>query len=101
MTPDDLQTALNVGLGGSSAVMAFFLKMLWDAYKRLLDEDLRLSREVSTLQVLVAGEYVKRDQFDAKIDAVFKKLDKIQSIAEKAYIHSAPDGKSHSRDYDS
>lgn len=56
--------------------------------KKVLDDLKTLANKLQTIEVLVAGEYVKKDDFEAKIDAMFVKLDQIfdrlDSKADKA-----------------
>ena len=49
----------------------------WDSYKELKKTDKELADKVSAIEVLVAGQYVKRDDFDRLAQAIFVKLDKI------------------------
>ena len=55
------------------------LKAVWDAVKDLQASDKTILKDVSELQVLVAGQYVKREEFDKMIAALFAKLDKIDA----------------------
>lgn len=54
------------------------LRSLWDSFKDLRAADAKLTQDVAAIQILVAGEYVKRDYFEHKLDALFKKLDRIE-----------------------
>jgi hypothetical protein len=47
------------------------LKTLWDATRRL-------EADLSDIEVLVAGEYVRRDEFRQDMDRIFAKLDSIE-----------------------
>lgn len=67
----DYQTAFNVVLGIASALGGFVVRALWQADKDLADK-------VGKIEVLVAGEYMKRGEFDIKVDALFAKLDRIE-----------------------
>lgn len=56
--------------------------------KKIMDDLRSLVIKLQAIEVLVAGEYVKRDDFEAKVDAMFIKLDQIferlDSKADKA-----------------
>ena len=52
---------------------------LQDSLKSLRTSDENLASKVQAIEVLVAGQYVKRDDFDRKIDALFAKLDVIDA----------------------
>lgn len=53
------------------------MKMIWDSYKALKETDKELAEKVSNIEVLVAGQYVKREDFAAVTNQIFSKLDKI------------------------
>jgi len=50
---------------------------MWDSYKELKNVDSQLAEKVNQIEILVAGQYVKRDDFDKVANALFVKLDKI------------------------
>ena len=43
--------------------------------KEVEEDTVKLSDKVQAIELLVAGDYVKKSEFEAKIDAMFKKLD--------------------------
>ena len=55
------------------------MKNLQDSMKSLRDSDEKLAAKVQAIEVLVAGTYIKRDDFDKTIIALFAKLDKIET----------------------
>ena len=73
----DFQTAFNVLLVAFSALAGWLLNNLTQSMRDLTRADANLAIKVQNIELLVAGNYVKRSEFDAKIDAVFHKLDKI------------------------
>ena len=60
---------------------------MWDSLKSLQQQDRELAEKVGKIEVLVAGEYVKKEDFDRVIERLFDKLDhielKIDSKADK------------------
>jgi hypothetical protein len=44
----------------------------------LQDGEKKLAEKVSSIEILVAGNYVKRDDFDKSVQAIFHKLDRIE-----------------------
>ena len=54
------------------------MKVLHDSVRDLQDADKRLADKVSSIEVLVAGNYVKRDDLDKSVEAIFRKLDRIE-----------------------
>lgn len=54
------------------------MKTMWEAVKSLEQADKQLAGQVGELRVLVAGGYVKTEQFDGLSKAIFAKLDRIE-----------------------
>ena len=71
------QDLLNWAFGILNLVIGGFMKAMWDSYKELKRTDTMLADKVNAIEVLVAGTYVKRDDFDKVANAIFMKLDKI------------------------
>ena len=63
-----INTVITIGAG----VIGWVLKTLWDATRRL-------EADLSDIVVLVAGEYVRRDEFRQDMDRIFAKLDSIEA----------------------
>ena len=65
----------------------WFLRIMWDTLTNLQAQDRKLADKVARIEVLVAGEYVKKEDFDRVIERLFDKLDhielKIDSKADK------------------
>ena len=55
------------------------LKGVHDAIEHLQITDSNLAMKVQEIEVLVAGNYVKRDDLDRSIAAIFLKLDRIEN----------------------
>ena len=53
------------------------MKMIWDSYKSLKEADKELAEKVGNIEVLVAWQYVKREDFAQVTNQLFFKLDKI------------------------
>ncbi len=67
------------------------MKNLQDSMKALQSADERLASKVQAIEVLVAGQYIKREDFDRTIDALFAKLDKIDAKLDmKANVADCP-----------
>lgn len=71
------QVFINWALTGLAALLGWLLNQLWQAVKDLQSADDTLATKISDIEVLVAGQYVKRDDFDRTATAIFTKLDKI------------------------
>jgi hypothetical protein len=73
------QTFINVALGLISFLGGWVVKNLQESMKSLRESDEKLASKVQAIEVLVAGTYIKRDDFDKTIIALFAKLDKIET----------------------
>ncbi len=73
------QTIINWMLTGFSALIGFTLKTMWQAVTDLQTADKDLVDRVSGIEVLVAGDYVRRSEFEKAIEKLFIKLDTIES----------------------
>lgn len=75
----DTQTALNVLFSLVGALGGWVLNSLRDSIKTLQKADSDLATKVQSIEVLVAGQYVKRDDMEKLSAAIFTKLDRIES----------------------
>ena len=81
----DFQDLFNILIGFVMTVFGWFLRVSWDSLKSLQEQDRNLADKVARIEVLVAGEYVKKDEFDRAIERLFDKLDHIEmKIDQKA-----------------
>lgn len=77
------QTIINWLLASFGALIGFLLNAVWQAVKDLQTADKALAEKVGNIEVLVAGAYVKKDEFTQAITALFAKLDKIEDKLDK------------------
>ena len=75
----DIQTAFNIVLSLVAFLGGWVLNSLRDSIKSLHQSDTELADKVQRIEVLVAGQYVKRDDLDRMTSALFAKLDKIEA----------------------
>lgn len=73
----DTQTLFNIAFSTIGVIGGWWLNAVWSAIKDLQKNDREITDKVSAIEVLVAGNYVKNDRFDALAAAIFAKLDKI------------------------
>ena len=71
------QTIVNFLLAGLSGVLGFLLRAIWQAVRDLQASDKQITEKVTAIEVLVAGNYIRRDEFDKSIERIFDKLDAI------------------------
>lgn len=71
--------ALMVIVGGMSG---WWMQVMWTELKNLQQADRTLVDRVAAIDLLVAGQYVKRDYFESRVadlsQALFSKLDRIE-----------------------
>jgi hypothetical protein len=72
------QDLYNIALGLAAFLGGWWMKVMWESLKDLQKTDKELAEKVGSIEVLVAGTYIKRDDFDKVADAIFRKLDKIE-----------------------
>ena len=80
----DVQMFVNAALGVIAFLGGIIIKVVWDAISTLRtslaemrEEDTKLASKVQAIEILVAGTYIKRDEFERLSAAIFSKLDKI------------------------
>jgi hypothetical protein len=56
---------------------------MWQSLQELRSQDSKLAEKVGNIEVLVAGQYVKRDDMDKSMTALFMKLDRIEDKIDK------------------
>jgi len=72
------QDLYNIALGLAAFLGGWWMKVMWESLKDLQKADKELAEKVGSIEVLVAGTYIKREAFDKVADAIFRKLDKIE-----------------------
>ena len=81
MTPmAEYQVFFDVAVGVIGVLGGWVLNTVWGAVKDLQTADKELAEKVSEIEVLVAGRYVTRDEFNTTLSQVFIKLDTIRDI---------------------
>ena len=81
----DFQTAFNILLGAFSALAGWLLNNLYQSMRDLMKADELLTDKVQAIEVLVAGQYIKRSEFESKMDAIFHKLDTIEEKIDRKF----------------
>lgn len=82
------QDIINAAIAICGALGGWWLKTIWEALSELQKADQMLAEKVSAIEVLVAGQYIRRDEFEKMATALFSKLDKIyERLESKADKH--------------
>ena len=77
--PEDYQTFFNISVTLIGFLGGWVLNSLKSSIDALHKADADLTIKVQSVEVLVAGSYVKRDDLDKLSSALFAKLDKIEA----------------------
>lgn len=77
------QNVINWTMAGFGGLIGFFLKAIWDSVKDLQVADKELSEKVASIEVLVAGDYVRKADMSDMQKALFNKLDRIEEKLDK------------------
>jgi len=81
----ETQIFFDVAVAVIGALGGWILNTVWTAVKELQKADKELAEKVGEIEVLVAGRYVTREEFNNTLSQVFAKLDTIRDmIAMKA-----------------
>jgi hypothetical protein len=72
-----MQVAFNIALGLISFLGGWIIRIIWQGQEDQRKAHKELHDDVTQMKVLVAGEYMRRDEMRAMLDAVFAKLDRI------------------------
>ena len=73
----DYQTLFNIAGGLVGFLGGWWMKVLHESVRDLQEADKKLAEKVGSVEVLVAGNYVKRDELAQSLNAIFAKLEKI------------------------
>ncbi len=76
------QQLFNIVFSVAGVLGGWVLKTIWDAVRDLQAADTNLADKVSRIEVLVAGNYITRHEFNNNLQRVFIKLDEISAKIE-------------------
>lgn len=79
----DTQTVINTLLGLVTFFGGVWVRGIADSMQELKKTDSELADKVQNIELLVAGQYVTKTDFDKKIDRMFEKLDHIVTVIDR------------------
>lgn len=74
------QDYFNLLLGLVAFLGGWWMKIIWGAIKKLEDTDLQMLAKISSIEVIIAGQYVKKQEVDDMLNKINQKLSKIESL---------------------
>ena len=77
------QQFFNAAFAIIGALGGWWMRVMWQSLKELEQQDSKLADKVGNMEVLVAGQYVKRDDMNRDIATIFAKLDRIEDKINK------------------
>ena len=84
----DYQSAFNLLVAVLSSMGGWLMSNIWKAVKDLQSDDKKLADKVASIEILVAGEYVKKDELMGFMGRVFQKLDAIDTKITENAVHA-------------
>ena len=72
------QTLINYLMAGFGAAISFILRVIWEGVRELQKCDIEITSKINEIQLLVAGQYVKKEDLEKLSTALFNKLDRIE-----------------------
>jgi len=79
----DFQELFNIAVALVSTLAGFILKAVWDGIKDLQTSDKELTEKVHSIERIVVGDYVRKDDLERMNQAVLNKLDRIETKLDK------------------
>lgn len=77
------QEVFNYAVTVVGALAGWLGRIMWQTLKDQQEQNARLTEKVAQLQILVVGEYVKKDDLQRDVNAIFTKLDRIEDKLDK------------------
>lgn len=74
----ETQSLINTLFGVIAFLGGWVVRNLQESMSNLRIADSELTKKVQEMEVLVAGQYVKREDFARTVEALFAKLDRIE-----------------------
>jgi hypothetical protein len=76
----EYQVLFDVAIGVIGVLGGWTLNTVWAAVKDLQQADKELAEKVGQIEVLVAGRYVTREDFNQVLNQVYERLDRIRDL---------------------
>ena len=73
------QTVVNLLFGLASGFFGWVVNRIWESQKMRDEFEREITHKLQQVELLIAGDYVKKDEFRDLSRAIFAKLDKIEN----------------------
>lgn len=77
MSGPEFQDLFNAMIGIGGLLIGWILNTIWNAVKALQSDDKEIARRIASIEVLVAGNYVKREDYRADMGEIKQMLTSI------------------------
>lgn len=75
----DTQMTINILLSLVAFLGGWWMRTMWTSLNELRSADAKLTDRVQSIELLVAGNYVTKNDLNVLTEALFRKLDRIES----------------------
>ena len=73
----DFQVLFNIAMAGLGGIFGWLLNSIWQEIKELQSNEKKTTAEIAAINIVVAGDYVKKSEFTRVMDKLFDKIDDI------------------------
>lgn len=78
----DYQILFNIAVGIAGVVSGWIFHIMYDSLRELQKAYFRLNEQIQKVSLVVAGDYVKREQFEKMAETLFGKIDRLEDKIE-------------------
>jgi len=71
------QSLVNAAIAAGGAAVSFILKRVFDEIDRMNKREQVIAEKLNNIEVLIAGNYIRREQFDSAMRMLETKLDRL------------------------
>lgn len=79
----DLQVLFNMSVGALGGIFGWLLNSIWQEIKTLQQNERKTSKEIAEINVLVAGNYVTKAEWNGAISNMQHTLERIENKLDK------------------
>lgn len=76
----DYQAAFNILMGAGAFLASWWMKAVWTSIQALRESDSAQVTKLNSIEILVTGQYARRDEVDRLATTLTNKLDRIEQL---------------------